>query len=658
MMQYFDSRGQMIRIGKQLGTGGEGAVFEIPGDSHIVAKIYHHAVSKEKAEKLRLMTSVASDDLTKFAALPVATLSNVQNGPVVGLLMPRVSGHSEIHNLYSPAYRKQKFPDKDWNFLVHVAMNCAAAFDALHGKSLVIGDVNQGNILVSERGTVFLIDCDSFQVAAPGKIFPCEVGVPHFTPPELQGKSFKGIQRTPNHDLFGLGVLVFHLLCMGRHPFAGRFLGSGDLPIEKAIAEFRYAYSRNAAALQIAAPPQTLALQSVMPKVANLFDRTFSRGSEQSNARPRANEWFSALRDFGASLGPCVGVMGHRYPKSLSACPWCELQTKGAPNFFVSVMAQAVTTSAAKFILDVKVLWTQIEAIPSPICSIASLIPTGSQLNVVAKPLPPEVLQSIGFSRPVGRIAVGALLASFATFILSGILAGFCFVSFVVFAVWWLVLNSTSRIASERHNRRQSLKSRRKTQQDLISDAESRLYKLSKRFENMRLSLGKARQQIEQLKPQYDAELQRLRDERERRQREQFLQSVLIADHKIEKIGNARVATLALYGIETAYDVDSSRILGIGGFGPGITSKLLEWRHKIESKFKFDASQAISPADNQALVTKYVHLSQQLESTLKSGILQLKNIHSDEESVLFEFSQKITEVARQVAQAEVDMSII
>ena len=138
----------MIRIGKQLGTGGEGSVFELPGDSRYVAKIYHHPVANEKAEKLRLMASLASEDLTKFAALPVATLSNARNGSIVGLVMPRVSGHSEIHNLYSPAHRKLKFPDKDWTFLVHVAMNCAASFDALHLKSLVIGDVNQGNVMV------------------------------------------------------------------------------------------------------------------------------------------------------------------------------------------------------------------------------------------------------------------------------------------------------------------------------------------------------------------------------------------------------------------------------------------------------------------------------------------------------------------------------
>lgn len=52
-------------------------------------------------------------------------------------------------------------------------------------------------------------------------VFHCDVGVPLWTPPELQGRDFRGLTRTKNHDRFGLAVLMFQLLFMGRHPFAG-----------------------------------------------------------------------------------------------------------------------------------------------------------------------------------------------------------------------------------------------------------------------------------------------------------------------------------------------------------------------------------------------------------------------------------------------------
>ncbi len=102
-----------------------------------------------------------------------------------------------------------------------------------------------------------LIDCESFQWTANGKRFACEVGVETFTPPELQGKNFREVIRTINHDSFGLAVMVFLLLFMGRHPFAGRFLGRGDMPIPRAISEFRFAYSAMRADVQMDNPIRT-----------------------------------------------------------------------------------------------------------------------------------------------------------------------------------------------------------------------------------------------------------------------------------------------------------------------------------------------------------------------------------------------------------------
>jgi DNA-binding helix-hairpin-helix protein with protein kinase domain len=55
--------------------------------------------------------------------------------------------------------------------------------------------VNQGNVLVGSDSKVVLIDSDSFQVNARGTLHLCEVGVSHFTPPELQGLSSFEVSR-------------------------------------------------------------------------------------------------------------------------------------------------------------------------------------------------------------------------------------------------------------------------------------------------------------------------------------------------------------------------------------------------------------------------------------------------------------------------------
>ncbi len=187
--QVFDAKGNSIKLGRQLGRGGEGAVFDVPSEPDYVAKIYHAAVSLDKAEKIQGMALNFNTKLLEFAAWPIkAVYKNWNRNGLCGFLMPKVLDYREIHVLYSPAQRKKEFPNASWDFLIRVARNLACAIATIHEHGHVIGDVNQKNFLVSSQATVKVIDCDSFQIKFSGKLFPCEVGVSHFIPPELQNR--------------------------------------------------------------------------------------------------------------------------------------------------------------------------------------------------------------------------------------------------------------------------------------------------------------------------------------------------------------------------------------------------------------------------------------------------------------------------------------
>ncbi|STJ61175.1 putative chaperonin [Escherichia coli] len=99
--------------------------------------------------------------------------------------------------------------------------------------------------MVGRDSKVVLIDSDSFQINANGTLHLCEVGVSHFTPPELQTlPSFVGFERTENHDNFGLALLIFHVLFGGRHPYSGvPLISDAGNALETDIAHFRYAYA-------------------------------------------------------------------------------------------------------------------------------------------------------------------------------------------------------------------------------------------------------------------------------------------------------------------------------------------------------------------------------------------------------------------------------
>src|SRR5262245_15218507 len=244
-----------------------------------------------------------------------------------GLLMPKVAGCKDIHKLYSPKSRKTEFPTADFRFLLSVTANVARAFAVVHQNHCVIGDVNHGSITVAQNATVKLIDCDSFQVVINGQNYLCEVGVPTFTPPELQGRPFHGIVRTTNHDNFGLAVLIFHLLFMGRHPFAGRYLGRGDMPIETAIQQFRFAYGTDRKLVLMEPPPHVPALSCMSSSIAALFERAFSRQATNGHPRPPPSDWIMALDATGKQLARCKREPNHFYVSASPSCPWCSVES-------------------------------------------------------------------------------------------------------------------------------------------------------------------------------------------------------------------------------------------------------------------------------------------------------------------------------------------
>src|SRR5580658_550809 len=357
----FDDQGKRVRLGAELGRGGEAAVYSVEGEPELVAKIYHQLPGAEKTEKLSQMVKLQSGPLLAFSAWPVGTLFIARNRSIAGFLMKNVSRFKDIHLLYNPKSRTREFPAKaNWRFLIHTASNIARAFAAVHDYGHVIGDVNQSNVRISpETAFVSLVDCDSFQISANGKIYPCEVGVPLYTPPELQDTEFREVVRTPNHDNFGLAVLLFHLLFMGRHPFAGKFLGSDEMPIEKAIAEHRFAFARDAQRTQMLPPPACITLAHVPQEIGDLFISAF--GSDgAAGGRPGGRQWIAELEALARRLIVCSNNKAHLFFNGLSACPWCPIESSGVLLF----VDYTIIDTSTEF--SIEVIWARILAVPNP----------------------------------------------------------------------------------------------------------------------------------------------------------------------------------------------------------------------------------------------------------------------------------------------------
>ncbi|MCM1265838.1 MAG: protein kinase [Candidatus Gastranaerophilales bacterium] len=322
---YTDDLGNPVILGKELARGGEGRVCLVQGNSNVVAKLYlDKAINKhDKAGKIKAMCDLYDMDIAKFSALPQRVVFN-SRGKVVGFIMEKITNFKEIHNLYGISTKRKKFDFADWGFMVHSAKNLAIAVNKLHSKNIVIGDINQGNILVNNQAMIKLIDCDSYQVEYNGKFYLCEVGVPEYTSPELQGQSFNGIQRTKNHDCFGLAVMIFKILMFGRHPYSG----VGAPPeIENAIKQGCYCYgnySKGTTPIY-----SQLFSDALSDEVKELFDRAFSKN--KNIIRPTAEEWINTLECLEQNLIQCSN--NHKYYNNGNSCIWCKLSKFGFNPF-------------------------------------------------------------------------------------------------------------------------------------------------------------------------------------------------------------------------------------------------------------------------------------------------------------------------------------
>ncbi|MEO5822812.1 MAG: hypothetical protein ABIT71_20085 [Vicinamibacteraceae bacterium] len=433
---FVDDTGKRLTLGAELGRGGEGIVFDLPGTA-LAAKIYHRPADAAKAAKLEAMVRLQAPGLSAFSAWPERRILDAAGPHTWGIVLPKVVEHHAIHELYSPADRKIEFPFADWTFLVHVARNCAAAVEAIHQAGHVVGDINQGGVFVSKKGTITLIDCDSYQIADGARLFTCDVGVPHFTAPELQGQPFRGLQRTTQHDAFGLAVMVFHLLFMGRHPFAGRYAGAGDMSVERAIREGRFAYGSASHRLQMTPPPHALRLSQVPSEIAELFERAFrlpGRGTE----RPTATDWLLALERLKPSTVACARRRGHKFAagSATAECPWCQIEQDGGPDLFMSAHVLVhVGTAAPGAAFDLALFWRDVEAVPPP-------MPTQPRAECGMPRLPPRVPDDeMAWGWATVTIAVSAALVGAVSLIMTTTLGTFTFQMFsaILMSAWFVM---------------------------------------------------------------------------------------------------------------------------------------------------------------------------------------------------------------------------
>lgn len=204
----------------KISEGGEGVIYRtsLP---EIICKIYFKdRLTEDRKAKLELMVTRQSPD--RMICWPLELVRNAR-GEFVGYLMPLAKGETFNLSIFKKPLLQEMFPHWGREHLVQLAITTLGLIKKLHDLNVLIGDINPNNFMVCNEREVYLVDTDSVQIEA----FPCPVGTPHFTPPELIGQSYGDFLRTKDHEVFAVATLLFMILFPGKPPYSGQ--GGGDV---------------------------------------------------------------------------------------------------------------------------------------------------------------------------------------------------------------------------------------------------------------------------------------------------------------------------------------------------------------------------------------------------------------------------------------------
>lgn len=598
------SGGRRLHLGRVLGKGGEGTIYHVEDDNKIAVKIYTDGKGPGRQPKLSAMIADRLNERSPFVAFPIETVS--ANGAFVGFTMRKAFDARLMHQLCSPGDRKAVFPDANFRFLIRVAANFARAMVNINSLGVVVGDINESGVMVDQKGLITVIDSDSFQYSRGGNVFRCLVGKREYTSPELQNRSLEIVDRTINHDAFGIAVIIFEILFMGRHPFSG--IGV-DPEISKAIQGGQFAYSERQSRLQMKPPPSAPMLADVPRDVAAAFELAFELPTSASRVRPTAQEWVPLLETMEKGIIGCNANSAHYYSGAAQGCPWCRFEAGTGSILFRA--HQQISRST----FDIDTIMSKIDRIfsPGPAPDLIALMPSAQNLS------PSSSARSIK-RKILGSKLGGVALAVLAVFIMASKMAwGF----FALIPAGFLFFGEVLEASTVSRKRTEAETSWKSSIESWSRNAGAG------RFDAQKAELLGIAASYRALPTVEREMLQTLEFKKRDLQMQKHLEAYKISLARIIGIGDGRKMTLRSFGIETAWDIKSTSITAVPGFGPKLAKTLIDWRRSIESSFKFEPNQPTDPKEIARVRSDIATRRNVMETALIKGIRDLETIKAE-----------------------------
>lgn len=344
----YDSSGRAFELGDEMGCGREGSVYRIVGEP-FVAKIFHNPTPQisRKIESMAAILSVLFErkkQLLLKLAWPLGALYERSDGKgFKGFFMYEVPEEFVSIDAVSQFPGNPTAPRISERQKIEMLIDLCKLTSELHAIGITVGDWNPRNILVGERGSLMLLDTDSYAFtlsdvsyqttcAAPGYI-AAEVlklmettGVSDF---ESLAAATNAPVFTPQTDDFGLAVHIFKMLNRGIHPYSS---GELDLDIFDLDDDTLPAPPLNNCVCSGRSPFVGTLIGYVVPRYAlelddfgNLMGEAFRRSLfGKAHERLDARTWARLLGLYLSETVKCPRGHLYHYHASQDECPYCR----------------------------------------------------------------------------------------------------------------------------------------------------------------------------------------------------------------------------------------------------------------------------------------------------------------------------------------------
>jgi len=294
-------------IGKNLGEGGQGLVYEVKvgGKSHAL-KWYHVGKLKDKNAFRKNLLENIEDPERSMASCPkflwpkyLTEEVNNSFGYVMDIRPKEYTKFPDILNTKDKNGNKVAF--KSTNTMILAALNLANAFRELHRKGLSYQDLNDGNFFINIHTGDVLI-CDNDNVTPDGKKNAGGVGgKPGYMAPEIVRGEAHPSERTDCHSL---AVVLFKLFFRD-NPLEGARFGDQVLPCLTEKDEIKL-YGINPVFIYDPDDASNRPVQGVHSNAINLWPRfpqffreafihSFTQGMKNPQKRLIENDWQKIL---------------------------------------------------------------------------------------------------------------------------------------------------------------------------------------------------------------------------------------------------------------------------------------------------------------------------------------------------------------------------